>query len=305
MSNYFNSENLDNIFVIGDVHGCYYTLLNLVKQLPSDAKLIFVGDLCDKGNFSKEVISFVISNGYKCVKGNHEHLYDKYILNAVTKDIHSPWSSDKRYGGLQCINSYKGDVDLIKQHLSWIQNLPMYIQLGKYFITHGFALEYYKYKDNSDYYNDFLLNRIYDDTVEPKVEENIVNIFGHCVFDEVKKGDKYICLDTGCSNGGKLTALQLKSNKIYQEPMDKRDSSYILKELKLTDIDLEKFSLEEIQSITLKEGCKYVNYNIISHDILEYIAIVFKDNGIQELKNMEKRGVVFSKQLQRILENKF
>jgi len=305
MSNYFSSEKLDNIFVIGDVHGCYYTLLNLVKQLPSDAKLIFVGDLCDKGDFSKEVIEFVINNGYKCVKGNHEHLYEKYILNAVTKDIHSPWSSDKRYGGLQCINSYKGDVDLIKQHLSWIQNLSMYIQIDKYFITHGFALEYYKHKDNSDYYNDFLLNRIYSDTVEPKVEENIVNIFGHCVFDEVKIGDKYICLDTGCSNGGKLSALQLGSDKIYQEPMDKRDSSYILKELKLKDIELEKFSLEEIQSITLKNNCKYAKYNMISHNILEYIATTFKDKGIQELKKMEKRGVIFPKQLKRVLENDF
>lgn len=52
--------DLTNTFVIGDVHGCYYTLLNLVKKLPSDANLIFVGDLCDKGNFSKEVIEFVM-----------------------------------------------------------------------------------------------------------------------------------------------------------------------------------------------------------------------------------------------------
>lgn len=298
-----NLYNLNNTFVIGDVHGCYHTLKNLIKQLPQDANLIFVGDLCDKGDLSKDVIEFVIQNNYLCVKGNHEHLYEKYILDAIEKNIHSPWSSDKRYGGLQCINSYKNDIDLIKKHLSWIQNLPMYIQIDKYFITHGFALEYYKHKDNSDYYNDFLLNRIYKDTIEPEVKDDIINIFGHCVFEEVKVGDKYICLDTGCSNGGKLTALQLGSDKIYQEPMDKRDSSYILKELKIDDIDLENFSLEEIENITLNGDCKYSKYNIISHDILEHIAITFKYKGLEEIKKMEKRAVIFPKQLKRILES--
>ena len=38
---------LNNKFVIGDVHGCYHTLLNLIKQLPLNAELIFVGDLFD------------------------------------------------------------------------------------------------------------------------------------------------------------------------------------------------------------------------------------------------------------------
>jgi len=46
-------------FVIGDVHGCFYTLMDLVKKLPKNSEMIFTGDLCDKGFYSKEVIEFV------------------------------------------------------------------------------------------------------------------------------------------------------------------------------------------------------------------------------------------------------
>ncbi len=290
-------KSLDNIFIIGDVHGCYHTLMKLVKKLPNNAKLIFVGDLCDKGNFSKDVIEFVKSNNYPCVKGNHEHLFEKYIIDAIENNIHSPWSSDKRYGGLQSIQSYNGDTKLIKEHLKWIKKLPTYIQIDNYFITHGFGLEYYAKKDDENYYNDFLLNRIYKDTVEPEIKDDIINIFGHCIFDEVKKGKKYICLDTGCSNGGKLSALELSTNTIYQEPMDKRDSSYILKELKLKDIDTKNFTLDDIKNITLDNNCKYSKFDVISNDVLKYILETFLDEGYQEILNMKEKSIIFPKQL--------
>lgn len=294
-------KSLDNIFVIGDVHGCYYTLMNLIDQFPKDAELIFVGDLCDKGDFSKDVIDFVIENNYKCVKGNHEHLFEKYIMDVVENGVHSPWSSDKRYGGLQCIESYKGDKELIKKHLFWIKKLPMYLQIDKYFITHGFAMEYYKHKDNIEYYNDFLLNRLYPDTIEPSIDEDIINVFGHCVFDKVQVGKKFICLDTGCSKGGKLSALQLGSNKIYEESMDERDSSYILKELKLKDIDLNSFCLDSIRDISLKNNCSYKDFDVVSNEVLEYILDKYPENAKSEILEMKERSVIFPKQVNKVL----
>ncbi len=294
-------KSLDNTFVIGDVHGCYHTLINLIKQFPKGAKLIFVGDLCDKGDFSKDVIEFVKSNNYPCVKGNHEHLFEKYIIDAVENDIHSPWSSDKRYGGLQCIQSYKGDTNLIKEHLKWIKTLPTYIQIDKYFITHGFGLEYYDNKDDNNYYNDFLLNRIYNDTVEPEVKRDIINIFGHCVFDEVQTGNKYICLDTGCSNGGKLSAIELGTNKVYQESMDSRDSSYVLKELKLDNIDIVNFNINEINNITLDVSCKYKEFDVVSNEVLEYIKNNFPNEARKTILAMKNRLIIFPKQVSKIL----
>jgi len=294
-------DSLENTFIIGDVHGCYHTLMGLVKKLPSDAKLIFVGDLCDKGDFSKDVIEFVKSNNYLCVKGNHEHLYEKYIIDAIENDTHSPWSSDKRYGGLQCIQSYKGDNALIKEHLEWIKKLPTYIQCEKYFITHGFGLEYYKHRDNKEYYNDFLLNRLYKDTVEPNCDEDIVNIFGHCIFDEVQVGKKYICLDTGCSNGGKLSAIQLGTNKIYEQPMDKKDSSYIVKELKLQDLQLDSLTLKGIEDITFKGSCRYKQFDIVSNEVLEYIVKKFPNDCEKLILDMKDRSIIFPKQINKVL----
>lgn len=222
-----NLNSLENIFVIGDIHGCYYTLKSLIKQFPSNAQLIFVGDLCDKGNYSKEVIEFVKSNNYLCVKGNHEQLFEEHIINAVENKIDSPWSINKKFGGYQCIESYKGEIEVIKDHLKWIKTLPIYLQIDKYFITHGFALKFFKAKENKKYHEHFLWTRLKENTHEPKVEDNIINIFGHCIFDEVQFGNKYICLDTGCVKGNKLSAIQLGTNRIFNEPMDYRDSTYL------------------------------------------------------------------------------
>lgn len=283
------------------MHGCYHTLLKLVKKLPSDAQLIFVGDLCDKGNFSKDVIEFVINNNYPCVKGNHEHLFEKYILDVVEKGVPSSWSDDKRVGGGVCIQSYKDDVALIKKHLTWISKLPMYLELENYFITHAFALELYKNRDKQEYQNDLFLKRYYEDTIEPSIDEEIINVFGHCVFDEVQAGKKFFCLDTGCSGGGSLSALRLESHEIIQEVMDTRDSSYSVKELTLNSFK-RKSTLKEIRNITLNGSCIYADYDVISHEVLVYIVEIYEEKGLEELREMQRRSVIFPKQINRILE---
>ena len=68
------------IYIIGDVHGCYKTLLALIEQFPNkqNSKIVFVGDLVDKGKNSCEVIEFIINNKYDCVMGNHEELFLEY-----------------------------------------------------------------------------------------------------------------------------------------------------------------------------------------------------------------------------------
>lgn len=293
----------DNVFVIGDVHGCFYTLQNLIRQFPKDAKLIFVGDLCDKGDHSSAVIDFVIENKHRCVKGNHEHLFEKYMLDACEHDIHSPWSSDRRFGGLQTIQSYRGDRERIRSHLAWISRLPAYIQIGKYFITHGFALEYFQQRDNAEYYNHFLLNRIYEDTVEPYVAEDIVNVFGHCPFDEVQRGEKYLCLDTGCAKGGKLSAFSLADQNIYEENLDPRDSGYCVKELTLDDIETEHLDPDTIDRITLKKGCRYAAYDVVSNDVLHFILQRYPEEAKALILAMQERAVIFPKQARRVLSD--
>jgi serine/threonine protein phosphatase 1 len=69
-----------NIYIISDVHGCYKTLLALIEQFPNkqNSKIVFVGDLIDKGINSCDVIEFVKNNNYDCVLGNHDEMMILY-----------------------------------------------------------------------------------------------------------------------------------------------------------------------------------------------------------------------------------
>lgn len=143
------NNSIINTYVIGDIHGCYFTLLDLVEKLPSNAKLIFLGDLYDRGLYSKEVIEFVKSNNHACILGNH----DFYMLEHLQECLNGAevrWNTKEYMGGKETISNYKDSSKIIKKHLTWLATLPQYIQIDKYFITHAFCLPYYKRKDDKD-----------------------------------------------------------------------------------------------------------------------------------------------------------
>jgi len=62
----------DPLFIIGDVHGCADELKLLLKQKPSDATVVFVGDLVNKGPKSAECVKIARECNALCIKGNHE-----------------------------------------------------------------------------------------------------------------------------------------------------------------------------------------------------------------------------------------
>ena len=291
--------NIENIYVIGDVHGCFHTLQNLLARLPKDAELIFVGDLCDKGNFSRDVIDLVIQNNYACVKGNHEHLMETYLEDAIFHDKHSPWSSDKRYGGMATLQSYGDDHTKMLAHLEWIKTLPVYLEIDRYFITHGFALPFYEHRNNPDYYKDYLLNR-YEEGMEI-INEEVINIFGHCVFEEVVTGENFYGIDTGCSYGKKLTAIQLGTMQCIEETMDPRDSDYSIKELKLAHIDLPQDE-HTISNLRIHIDALFTDFDLVSTEVAEYIVERFGEVGKKEIEKMLEKKQLFIKQAKKILQ---
>ncbi|MEA3373157.1 MAG: metallophosphoesterase [Campylobacterota bacterium] len=137
-------------YVIGDVHGYYKTLLALVDKLPQDSKLIFVGDLIDRGSQSAEVVKYIRENRHLCVMGNHEELMFTYGFvfigsyeNNTPLALHNLWYSN---GGIDTLHSY-GVVKLedgkpvkienfeeplqhFKDDLKWMEQLPLYIELN-------------------------------------------------------------------------------------------------------------------------------------------------------------------------------
>jgi serine/threonine protein phosphatase 1 len=80
------SEIQEMLGVIGDVHGCVRTLDSLLDKLFSRYdihRLIFLGDLVDRGPCSREVCSLIMELdsqfGVTCVKGNHEDVMLDYL----------------------------------------------------------------------------------------------------------------------------------------------------------------------------------------------------------------------------------
>ncbi|MEK9650286.1 MAG: symmetrical bis(5'-nucleosyl)-tetraphosphatase [Gammaproteobacteria bacterium] len=70
-------------YVIGDVHGCFQTLVKLLTKInykEGADNLFFIGDLVNRGKFSAEVLEFCITHdGIDSVLGNHDFLFLKLI----------------------------------------------------------------------------------------------------------------------------------------------------------------------------------------------------------------------------------
>ncbi len=217
------------IAVIGDIHGCINTLEKLYKKISDfKCKVYSVGDLIDRGNYSKEVVQFCINEKIHPVRGNHEQIlldalysYKKYF-NKDTKDrslldfcyeldvfyINGGYSTQKNYTGTESrAEFYKLEEKLKKlEHLNFFENLPMKIELKNIVITHAGII-----KGTPEIY--MLWNR--------NTPSNIgkFQIFGHTPHSNVMTDYKnYINIDTGCVYGKKLTSviLNLKSTTIEE-----------------------------------------------------------------------------------------
>ena len=76
---------MQKTFLIGDVHGCIDELLDLVQRLRPERndRLIFIGDLIDRGPNSAAVVRQVVKWSkdleVKLVLGNHEEKFLRYV----------------------------------------------------------------------------------------------------------------------------------------------------------------------------------------------------------------------------------
>ena len=72
------------VFVVGDVHGCVDELMDLAEkaqELYDDTLFVFVGDLINKGPFSKSALDYVRSLDHYAVRGNHDDAVLKQCLH--------------------------------------------------------------------------------------------------------------------------------------------------------------------------------------------------------------------------------
>jgi len=74
--------------VIGDVHGCMHELEELLKKVnyTSEDRLVFLGDLVDRGPWSLECLRLARALGAECCLGNHEETHLRWAKHEEKKN---------------------------------------------------------------------------------------------------------------------------------------------------------------------------------------------------------------------------
>lgn len=207
--------------IIGDIAGEYNTLMALLDKMP-EGEVISVGDMVDRGLQSKEVIDFFMKNG-RAVLGNHEHLMLDHCQSRgfYGSDI---WIMN---GGYTTLNSYGGHVP--PEVLTWIESLPLYIEIGDTLITHAFLRpaaidDDIVLKENCDLGNSVLdkgeTTIIWNRREPVRRNKWKLQVCGHNSQFGLREwrdeeGMFAVCLDD--SRHRKLTGLHLETMTIYQQ----------------------------------------------------------------------------------------
>ena len=129
------------LYVIGDIHGHLDKLANAVDLIDQDggkdAKIIFIGDLVDRGPDSKGVVQFLIDGiaqgrDWTILKGNHDRMFEWFMQSPPRHDAHflvgMHWFHEK-IGGVETLASYGITVTpmidrLYEIHTQALANVP-------------------------------------------------------------------------------------------------------------------------------------------------------------------------------------
>ncbi len=201
---------------IGDIHGCSNALAALIEAIaPSpDDTIITLGDYVDRGIDSKGVIELLIRLADVCrlipILGNH----DEMMLHA--KDGRGDLKFWLACGGDAALDSYgsiRGLESIPSAHFRFLAECLPYVEIDTHFFVHA------------NYKPELPLDRQHGETIRwlslrdfvpgPHCSGKIA-VVGHTPQPDVLDLGHLICLDTGCCNGGWLTAMELPSGGIWQ-----------------------------------------------------------------------------------------
>ena len=140
------------VAVIGDVHGCYYTLQQLVDKIKNkytDIEIFCVGDLVDRGAHSFETIDFIINEKIRFTLGNHDLMFYSFF-----KDPESQMGKTWIYNGAETtLKSYEDNMEKLEEHLSVLHNAPLFIDTEDCFISHAGISKEFQDKISKDILN--------------------------------------------------------------------------------------------------------------------------------------------------------
>lgn len=197
-----------NLFVIGDVHGCYATFLKMIDRWDRKTEiLIQLGDLIDRGNGSPEVVKLArhLKKAYAdqavFIKGNHEYEMIEHITNP-------PNNNWLKQGGSETMHQYLAAGRDIKDDVRWLQTMPLYWGNDHIFISHAGISEKANrpFHETSEY--GILWNR------SPLKDIQKLQIIGHtpCDWPIYDKQSNSWNIDTAAVFGNQLTGMKLKQS---------------------------------------------------------------------------------------------
>jgi protein phosphatase len=211
---------VSNPIFIGDVHGCIEELLELLNLLPENRKIVFLGDIVDKGPNSEacaEVVRELCYYGHECLLGNHDEWWIRYTNGGPSRGMVLKDTS----------------VNLSNETIEFFKSLPIYIadEAGKWLAVHGGVLPGIS---NLEELNDkkskaLNLRRVTDEGKFARLGEGGIPwpelydgrfgivMYGHEAFDSVRSNNSTHGIDTSCVYGGKLTAVSLNDEGLIAE----------------------------------------------------------------------------------------
>lgn len=211
---------MGRVIAIGDVHGCFQELKDLLKHLEIQEgdELIQVGDLINRGPDSAGCIALARKFNIKCLLGNHEHRLLRYH-----------WSKD-----ISMLKKYDFETlgQLSLEDWKFLEAMPLFHHepyMQTVFVHGGF----YPMGD-IPWYNqpaEILTEiQIIDSDGQPAKRDSADDagswsdlwtgppyvIFGHTPRPRVYRRPWSLGIDTACVYGGHLTACILPGQEIVQ-----------------------------------------------------------------------------------------
>ena len=236
--------------IIGDVHGCADELEVLLDKLgytvswngkdvavtpPEGRRVIFVGDLVDRGPRSPDVLRIakhmVDAGTGMVVVGNHDDKLKRHLDGRNVKVSH---------GLAETIEQFAQEPpEFAAEMRQWLDGLISHYMLdgGKLVVAHagvkeemqgrasGAVRSFCMYGETTGEIDEFGLPVRWDWAADYKGTAKVV--YGHTPVVEANWVNGTLCIDTGCVFGGKLTALrypeldlvEVPAQRTYYEPI--------------------------------------------------------------------------------------
>ncbi len=234
--------------LIGDIHGCYDELVELLERLgyvpdekagyrhPRGRRVVFVGDLVDRGPASLEVLKLAMamhrSGAALVTPGNHDNKLLNHLVGSRVRQDHG---LERTVAELERM-SPEARARFVEEVTSWLRSLPPYLMLdrGRLVVAHAGLPEHLHGRLSRVVASWALYGAVrpvweYDRpgraTDWPaSYRGKALVVFGHTPTPRVETSGNAICVDQGCVFGGKLTALRYPEREVVQ--VSARDTYY-------------------------------------------------------------------------------